>query len=114
TVNWRGRKTPPILWAVSHPGTPDMTFEELKDLIGKLSSDEFQRLLEWVRQHAGLLSPERLEQWLREQLKEQHVSELFDAMDRMAGVDEPHGMSPDEVAREIELMRCERRAVQKP
>lgn len=61
-------------------------------------------------QSAGLLSSARLEQWLRDQLAARRVDELFDAMDRMAGVDEPATMSPEEVAEEIAAMRAERRA----
>ena len=61
-------------------------------------------------QRAGLLSPARLEQWLRDQLKYQHVDALFSAMDRMAGVDEPATMLPEEMALEIATMRAERRA----
>lgn len=60
-------------------------------------------------QRAGLLSPELLEKWLREQLKAQHVDQLFSAMDRMAAVDEPPVMSPEAVAEEIAAMRAERR-----
>lgn len=60
-------------------------------------------------QRAALLSPARLEQWLRDQLKEQRIGELFSAMDRMAGVDEPAAMSPEEVAREITEMCAQRR-----
>lgn len=60
-------------------------------------------------QRAGLLSPARLEQWLRDQLKDQRIGELFSAMDRMAGVNEPAAMSPEEVVREIATMRAERR-----
>ncbi len=63
---------------------------------------------------AGLLSPERLERWLRDQLKEQRVDELFLAMDRMAEVDAPAVMSPDDLAREIAAMRSERRAGKAP
>lgn len=59
---------------------------------------------------AGLLSPVRLEKWLRDQLKDQRVDELFSAMDRMADVDTPATMSPEEVAQEIAIMRAERRA----
>ena len=59
---------------------------------------------------AGLLSPSRLERWLRDQLKTQRVDDLFAAMDRMAAVDVPAVMSPDEVAQEIATMRAERRA----
>ena len=61
-------------------------------------------------QRAGLLAPARLEQWLREQLKAQHVDALFTAMERMAAVDEPAVMSPEEVAAELVAMRAERRA----
>ncbi len=61
-------------------------------------------------QRAGLLSSARLEQWLREQLKARQVDELFTAMDRMASVDAPAAMSPEDVAREIAAMRAERRA----
>ncbi len=61
-------------------------------------------------QRAGLLSPARLEKWLRDQLKDQRVTELFSAMDRMAGVDEPATMLPEEMALEIARMRAERRA----
>jgi hypothetical protein len=63
-------------------------------------------------QHAGLLSPVRLEQLLREQLKNQRIDELFSAMDRIASVDEPALMSPEEVAAEIAAMRAERRKKQ--
>ena len=61
-------------------------------------------------QSAGLLTPEAIESMLREQLKAQRVDELFAAMDRMAAVDEPPAMSPEEVAEEIRVMRAERRA----
>ena len=59
-------------------------------------------------QRAGLLSPARLEKWLRDQLEDQRIDELFSAMDRMAGVDKPAAMSPEEVAEEIAKMRAER------
>lgn len=61
-------------------------------------------------QRAGLLSPARLEKWLRDQLKDQRVDELFSEMDRMHSVDEPATMSPEEVAEEIATMRAELRA----
>jgi hypothetical protein len=61
-------------------------------------------------QRAGLLSPKLLENCLREQLKSQHVDQLFSAMDRMSAVDEPAIMSPEAVAGEIAAMRAERRA----
>ena len=61
-------------------------------------------------QRAGLLSSAQLEKWVREQLKTQHVDELFSAMDRMAAINELSLMSPEEVAEEIAGMRAERRA----
>lgn len=61
-------------------------------------------------QRAGRLSPAKLERWLRDQLNAQRVDDLFAAMDRMAAVDEPAVMSPEEVAQEIAAMRAERRA----
>ena len=54
-------------------------------------------------QRAGLLSPARLEEWLRDQLRDRRVDELFSVMDRMAGVDVPAAMSPEEVARDIAI-----------
>ena len=61
-------------------------------------------------QEAGLLSSERLEALLREQLRKQRVDELFAAMDRAAAVPDPPPMSPEEIAEEIQAMRAERRA----
>jgi hypothetical protein len=61
-------------------------------------------------QQAGLLSPQLLEKWLRDQLRAQRVDHLFSAMDRMGSVEEPAIMSPEEVAEEIAAMRAERRA----
>jgi len=57
---------------------------------------------------AGLLSPAALEKWLREQLRTRQVDELFAASDRMAAVETPAVMSPEEVAEEIGAMRAER------
>jgi len=59
-------------------------------------------------QRAGLLSPEFVEKWLRDQLKAQRVDELFVAMDRMSATDSPAAMSPEAVAEEIAAMRAER------
>ncbi len=61
-------------------------------------------------QRAGLLAPGRLEKWLRDQLNEQRIDELFSAMDRMAEVDPGAAMSPEDAAREIAAMRAQRRA----
>ncbi len=59
---------------------------------------------------AGLLSPSKLEQWLRDQLASRSSNAFFDAMQRMSAVDEPAPMSAEEVAIEIEAMRAQRRA----
>ena len=59
-------------------------------------------------QRAGLLSPGEIERLIRDELKSRHVDELFAAMDRMAAVEEPAVMSPEEVAEEIRRMRTER------
>lgn len=61
-------------------------------------------------ERAGLLSSDSLVKLLREQLKARHAEELFFAMDRMAAVDEPPIMSPEDVASEIAAMRAERRS----
>lgn len=58
---------------------------------------------------AGLLSPERLERLLRDQLERQRTDTLFTAMDRMDAVDEPAKMSSEEMAEEIAAMRAQRR-----
>jgi hypothetical protein len=63
-------------------------------------------------QRAGLLSPARLEQWLRDQLKDQRVDDLFLAIDRTVDVKEPTAMSPEDVAQEIATMRAEQRMQQ--
>jgi len=59
-------------------------------------------------QRAGLLTPATLERMLREYLKTRKLDELFDAMDRMAAVEEP-AMSPEEIAEELHAMRAARR-----
>ena len=60
-------------------------------------------------QSAGLLSPARIEQWIRDELRARQVDSFFSAMDRMSAVDEPALMSPEEVSEEIARMRAERR-----
>ena len=59
-------------------------------------------------QRAGLLTPATLERMLHEYLKTRKLDELFDAMDRMAAVEEP-AMSPEEIAEELHAMRAVRR-----
>jgi hypothetical protein len=61
-------------------------------------------------QRAGLLSPEFIAKWLREQLRAQRVDRLFAAMDRMGAANDPAIMSPEAVAEELAAMRAERRA----
>ena len=57
-------------------------------------------------QRAGLLSPELLEKWLRQQLKAQRADQLFSAMNLMSSVDEPAAMSPEAVAEEVVALRA--------
>jgi len=59
-------------------------------------------------QQAGLLSSERIAAMLGQQLKATRVDAFFAAMDRMAAVDEPAIMSPEEVAEELALLRGQR------
>jgi hypothetical protein len=61
-------------------------------------------------ERAGLLSPAALEQWLREQLRAQAADRLHEAVKRMDEADDTPYMSPEEVAKEIAIMRAERRA----
>ena len=49
-------------------------------------------------QQAGLLSSERIEQWVREQLRQQKVETLFSAMERMDQVSEVEVMSAEDIA----------------
>jgi Arc/MetJ family transcription regulator len=58
---------------------------------------------------AGLLSSDSIGELLRERLRERRRNELFTAMDRMAEVDTPDYMSPEELAVEIRAMRAEKR-----
>ncbi len=59
---------------------------------------------------AGLLSRAAIERWLREQLKRRRTDELFEAMDRMAEVDKPAPMSPEEIAAEVAALRTAKRS----
>jgi len=61
-------------------------------------------------QRAGLLTSDTIERILREQIKTQRINELFYAMERMAAIESPAAMSPEEVAEEIRVMRAERQA----
>ena len=60
-------------------------------------------------QRTGLPSHAASEKWLPEKHDKQLVEELFATMDRIAAVDEPAAMSPEEVAEEIAAMPAERR-----
>jgi hypothetical protein len=51
--------------------------------------------------HSGLLEREAIAAMLRENLRRHDVVELFQAMDRMADVETPPVMLPEEVAEEI-------------
>ena len=61
---------------------------------------------------AGLLAPDQLERWLREELRARRVTGLFAAMDRMAAVNEPEVLSPEEIAADIAAMRDTARGLQ--
>jgi len=63
-----------------------------------------------LTQQAGLLSPEALEPWLREQLKARRWAEFLSALDKLDAVGNDDYMSPEEVAEEIRAMRAEKRA----
>lgn len=57
----------------------------------------------------GLLAPEAIERLLREELRRRRVQQLFEAADRLAGLDEPP-LTDAEVEAEIKAARAERRA----
>jgi hypothetical protein len=61
-------------------------------------------------ERAGLLSPEALEELLRNKLRTQSAAALQVAMDRISVVNDLPYMSPEDVAEEIAAMRAERRA----
>jgi hypothetical protein len=60
-----------------------------------------------MAQKAGLLTAEAIEAMLREQLRVQKVDSLFVAMDRMAATDTNLIVSPEELAKDIAVMRSE-------
>ena len=60
-------------------------------------------------QRAGLLTPQAIEQMVREAIRRRALDEHKEAMDRMATVKGPL-MTPDEVQEEIRAARAERRA----
>ena len=65
-----------------------------------------------LAERAGLLAPERVEEWLRSELKSKAWEQLSTIMERMDTVPDPAAMSPEEVSEEIKRMRAERRASQ--
>lgn len=58
---------------------------------------------------SGLLTPEAIEGLLREEIRRRRVSQLFEAADRLAGLDIPP-LTESEVEAEIEAARRSRRA----
>ena len=60
-------------------------------------------------QRAGLLTPEAIEQMVRDAIRRRALDELREAMDRMAAVKGPV-MTPEEIQEEIRAARAERRA----
>jgi hypothetical protein len=61
-------------------------------------------------QSAGLLSPDALENLLREKLKAQSMAQLMAAVRCMDAVEDSEIITPEVAAREIAAMRAERRA----
>ena len=55
-------------------------------------------------QSAGLLTPDAIEQLLRNEIRRQRIDKLFESADRMAGLDLP-ALSPEEVEAEITALR---------
>ena len=58
---------------------------------------------------AGLLTPEAIEQMVREAIRKRALGELKQAMDRMTAVEGPV-LTPEEIQEEITAARAERRA----
>ena len=65
-----------------------------------------------LAERAGLLAPERVEKWLRDELKSKAWDSLSAIVGRTDAIPDPAAVSPEEVAFEIEKMRAERRASQ--
>lgn len=59
-------------------------------------------------QQAGLLSPQAIEQLVREAIRKRALVELSQAMTQMAAMGGPE-MTPDEIQQEIKAARAERR-----
>jgi hypothetical protein len=59
-------------------------------------------------QRAGVLTQDRVEQWVRQQVNRQKLDRLFRAVDQVAETTEEH-VSPEEVSLELEAMRAEKR-----
>lgn len=60
---------------------------------------------------AGLLTQGALERLMRDAVRQQALSELKQARERMAAVDEPE-LTPEEIQQEIRAARSERRALE--
>ena len=61
-------------------------------------------------ERAGLLSSASLEELLRQQLRARAAASLHEAIKRMDEADDTPYMTPEEAAKEIAIMRAERRA----
>ena len=59
-------------------------------------------------QAAGLLTPQAIEQLLREAVRRKAVNELFEAADRLAAANIPP-MTMEEIQAEVDAVRRERR-----
>ncbi len=58
---------------------------------------------------AGILTQDRVEQWVRQQVNRQKLHRLFQAVDQ-ATADGAEYMSPEEVSSELAAMRAENRS----
>ena len=65
-------------------------------------------------ERAGLLSSAALEELIRQQLRVRAGNKLLEAIQAMDRADDTPYMSPEEVAKEIAIMRAERRASKQP
>ena len=59
-------------------------------------------------QQSGVLTQDRIERWVRQQVNRQKLNRLFQAVNQ-ANSQNPEYVSPEEVAVELAAMRAERR-----
>jgi hypothetical protein len=112
---WKGK---PIHFSRMESNSGKMGYDKDQGWSGKPPKDDGMTTVQITlpdqlaqeAERAGLLSSQSLENLLRRQLKAKAAEQLFAAMERMAAVDDPAFLSPEEIAEEISAMRAERRA----